>query len=115
MWQVQRRHAGSDEWSLLFHNLSPSTPLDFVDVHLAINSGPTTNLRLFTDPSAAHALPSNDVRALEGLVMTAGDRIVYAFTYGVKGGGEGGEKDGGGGGKVRACNTETFSKTVGDD
>ena len=108
MSQVQRREVGSDEWSLLFHNLSPSTPLDFLDVHFSINGGPTTNLRLFTDPIAAPSLPSNDVRALEGLVMTAGDQIDYSFTYGVKGAVR--EQAG----KVRACNTERFSKTVGD-
>ena len=108
MSQVQRREVGSDEWSLLFHNLSPSTPLDFLDVHFSINTGPTTNLRLFTDPTSAPAFPSNDVRALEGLVMTEGDKIDYSFTYGVKGGVN--EQRG----KVRACNTEMFSKTVGE-
>ena len=99
-----RRAGGRDEFSLSFANLSPSTPLDFLDLHYAINAGPATNIRLFTDPTQPS---TNDVRALDGLTMTTGDRIAYTFTYGVK---EPGEAMG----KVRACNTELFTETVSD-
>ena len=101
--EMERR--GRD-WSLLFHNLSPSVALEFLDVHLAINGGPESNRRLFTGGGGEGG---SGVRALDGLVMTEGDVVEYSFTYGVRGGEGEGESEGV---KVRACNTEVFSTRV---
>lgn len=101
-------------YTLAFHNQSPSLPLAFLDVHFAINSGPTANLRLISDRTTATqphsgqqavAGVSNEVRGLKGIAMMEGDTVEYSFTYGVK---EGGGVDG----KVRACNTEVYRAKV---
>ena len=111
--------ASSSLYTLIFHNQSPTLPLAFLDVHFAINSGPTANLRLFSDhtstqpqpqpqhdnQSAATAGTSNEARGLDGIAMVLGDSIEYSFTYGVK-------EAGGMGGKVRACNTEVYKVKV---
>ena len=108
--QLRRASPSSSDsmYTLAFHNQSPTLPLAFLDVHFAINAGPTANLRLFSDqPKArqAAAAMSNEARGLDGIAMVHGDSIEYSFTYGVK---EAGGLDG----KVRACNTEVYKVKV---
>ena len=62
-------------------------------MHLSINRGPATNLRLFTD-AAEGGKESNEERGLEGLMMSDGDVIEYSFTYGGEGRGGGGGDEG---------------------
>ena len=114
--QLTRASSASDGlYTLAFHNQSPTLPLAFLDVHFAINAGPTANLRLFSDRTPAQpqntqsaaAGMSNEARGLDGIAMVQGDSIEYSFTYGVK-------EAGGVDGKVRACNTEVYKVKIND-